>query len=110
MADIQQYNVTEAHIVKTPGVCGGKPRIIGRRITVQDMYIWYDLMGMSAEEIARNHELTLAQVHAALTYAYEHLDEIRADIEAGDKLVEEFKQKHPDKIKKLPGERHSLLP
>jgi uncharacterized protein (DUF433 family) len=104
MADIQQYNVTEAHIVKTPGVCGGKPRIVGRRITVQNVYSWYDLMGMSAEEIAKNHGLTLAQVHAALTYAYEHLDEIQAGIEAGDQFVEEFKQKYPDKIKKLPGE------
>ena len=26
------YNAAEAHIVKTPGVCGGAARIAGRRI------------------------------------------------------------------------------
>ena len=36
----------------TPGVCGGKPRVAGHRITVQDIAIWHDRMGMSADKIA----------------------------------------------------------
>jgi len=29
-------------IVQTPGLCGGKPRIDGHRITVQNIAIWHD--------------------------------------------------------------------
>jgi len=33
--------VTYGHITQTPGVCGGKPRIAGHRIRVQDIAIEY---------------------------------------------------------------------
>ena len=29
------------HIEMTPGVCGGRPRIAGHRIRVQDIVIWH---------------------------------------------------------------------
>src|SRR5258707_12648258 len=74
------FNVTAAHITQTPGVRGGKLCIAGRGIKVQNVYIWHEHLGMSADEIASAYSLTLVQVHAALTYAFEHLDEIRADI------------------------------
>lgn len=93
------FNVTQTHIAKTPGTCGGKPRIAGRRITVQNIYIWYDLMGLSADEIAQNYDLNLGQIHAALTYAYEHIDEIRMDIREDEEFVAEFMKKHPSKLK-----------
>ena len=32
-------NVLSQHIEATPGVCGGKPRIAGHRITVQNVAI-----------------------------------------------------------------------
>jgi uncharacterized protein (DUF433 family) len=104
MAETQTYNVTAAHITRTPGVCGGKPCIAGRRIRVQDVYEWHETLGMTAEEIAREYNLSLAQVYAALTFAFEHLDEILADIEASEANVESFKRDYPDKVKKLPGE------
>ena len=99
MSEQRQYNVTEAHITQTPGVCGGKPCIAGRRIRVQDVYIWYDLMGMTDDEIATAYNLTLAQVHAALTFAFENLDQIRADIRESDAIVEEFKKQNSSKLK-----------
>ena len=46
------------HIEITPGVAGGKPRIAGRRITVQNIAIWHERMGKSADEIATEHVLT----------------------------------------------------
>jgi len=104
MTDKQIYNVTAAHITKTPGVCGGKPCVAGRRIRVQDVYIWYELMAMSDDDIAQEYDLTLAQIHAALTYAFENLEQIKADIEESDRVAEAFKQQHPDKLKKLPGD------
>ena len=54
------------HIEITPGVVGGKPRISGRRITVQNIAIWHERMGRSADEIATEYDLTLADVYAAL--------------------------------------------
>ncbi len=104
MADRQAYNVTAAHITQTPGICGGKPCIAGRRIRVQDVYEWHEISGMSAGEIASEYNLSLAQVHAALTFAFEHLEEILAEIEASESNVESFKRDYPDKVKKLPGE------
>jgi uncharacterized protein (DUF433 family) len=99
MSEKQDYQVATVHITQTPGVCGGRPCVAGRRIRVQDVYIWYDLMGLSADEIAREHDLTLAQVHAALTFAYENIEQIRADVRADDAIVEAFKKDHTSKLK-----------
>jgi uncharacterized protein (DUF433 family) len=104
MSETQAYNVTAAHITQTPGVCGGKPCIAGRRIRVQDVYEWHEKLGMSAAKIASEYNLSLAQVHAALTFAFDHLEEILADIEASEHNVESFKRDYPDQVKKLPGE------
>jgi uncharacterized protein (DUF433 family) len=42
-------------IVTTAGVRGGKPRIARHRITVSDVAIWHERMGMSADEIVSDH-------------------------------------------------------
>lgn len=39
------------HIEATPNICGGKPRIAGTRIRVQDIYLWHELHDLSADEI-----------------------------------------------------------
>ena len=58
--------------------------IAGTRIRVQDIYVDSEVLGKSAEEIvAALPHLTLAQVHAALSYYFDHreeiLDELRQD-------------------------------
>jgi uncharacterized protein (DUF433 family) len=90
-------------IVSTPGICGGKPRIDGHRIKVEHIAICYERMGMSPDEIVTSHPtISLAQVHAALAYYYEHKQDIDADIEAGKRYVEELKAKTPpSKLQKL---------
>ncbi len=98
MTETIAYNVTTAHITRTSGIRGGKPCIAGTGIKVQNIYIWHEHTGMNADEIAAAYNLTLAQVYAALTYAFEHLDEIRADIEEGDRFVEQFRTSHDYKI------------
>ena len=37
-------NIIKEHIEITPGICGGKPRIAGHRIRVQDIVIWHEQM------------------------------------------------------------------
>ena len=57
-------------IVRTPGNCGGRPRIDGRRVEVRAI-VAYHHAGESPEEIADNFsDLDLAHIHAALAYYY----------------------------------------
>jgi uncharacterized protein (DUF433 family) len=69
-------------IVQTPEICGGRPRIAGTRITVQNVAIDFNA-GMQAEAIVseRTH-LTQAQVYAALAYYYANKETIDAEIAA----------------------------
>jgi uncharacterized protein (DUF433 family) len=71
----------DRHIEITPGVCGGKPRIAGHRITVQQIVVWYDRMGRSANEIASEYDLELSDVYAGLAYYFDHREEIDATLE-----------------------------
>jgi uncharacterized protein (DUF433 family) len=71
-----------AVIVRTPEICGGRPRISGTRITVERIAVW-DKMGMSAETIA--HEiphLNMVQIYTALAYYHANQEEIDAGIAA----------------------------
>jgi uncharacterized protein (DUF433 family) len=90
-------------IVRTPGTCGGKPRIDGHRIKVEHIAICHERMGMSPDEIVSAHPtITLAQVHAALAYYFGHKEEIDADIEEGRRFVEALKaQAPPSKLQVL---------
>jgi uncharacterized protein (DUF433 family) len=47
---------------------GGKLRIAGHRITVQNIVIWHERLGLSADEIATEYGLSLADLYAALAY------------------------------------------
>ena len=86
-----------AHIVRTPGICGGRPRIDGHRVRVQDIAIEHDRQGLSPEEICQQHpSLSLAEVHSALAYYYDHREAILAEIVADQSAVEEFRQRHPE--------------
>ncbi|HET6382094.1 MAG TPA: DUF433 domain-containing protein [Armatimonadota bacterium] len=87
------------HIEITPHIAGGKPRIAGRRITVQNVVIWHDRLGKSADEIAAEHDLALADIYAALAYYFDHRIEIDRDIEEGAAFVEAPRKKTPSKVR-----------
>jgi uncharacterized protein (DUF433 family) len=91
--------VSREHIELTAGVCGGKPRIAGTRIRVQDIYVWHEVQGQSADEIVSNFpHLTLADVHTALAYYFDHREDIQRQMKADDAFVEAMKQKYPCKL------------
>ena len=95
----------DQHIETSPGVCGGKPRIRGRRITVLNIAIWHDRLGMSADEIASEFDLTLADVYAALAYYFDHQSEIDRAIGEDERFVEELRRVTPSKLEtKLKGQ------
>ncbi len=78
----------DQHIEITPGVAGGKPRIAGHRITVHDVVVWHESIGMGADEIAAEYDLSLADVYAALAYYFDHRDEIDQQIKDSKLVVE----------------------
>jgi uncharacterized protein (DUF433 family) len=92
-------SVISEHIEITPGVCGGKPRIAGHRIKVQDIVIWHERLGLSPDEIVYHHpSITLADVYSALAYYHDHLEEI------GNAITED-----EEFAKQLQAQTHSLL-
>ena len=95
----------DQHIETTPGVVGGKPRIAGRRITVQNIVIWHEWRNRSAEEIADEYDLTLANVYAALAYYYDHRSEIDQQIKDDEAFVEALRKQTPSLVLKKLHER-----
>jgi uncharacterized protein (DUF433 family) len=87
------------YITKTPGVCGGKACIAGHRIRVMDVVIQYERRGLSPEEIVYQYpSITLADVHAALAYYFDHRAEIEADFRHDQELAEKLRPLFPSKL------------
>ena len=93
MATETQTTRTEhPHIVVTPGTCGGRPRIDGTRISVE-FIARLASDGVTTAKIVESYpQLTLAGVHDALGYYYDHKDEIDAAIAEGtpEKIEEAY--------------------
>ena len=81
----------DRYIEITPDVAGGKPRVAGHRITVQNIAIWHKWRGWSVEEIASEYSLTLAEVHAALAFYYARQGEIDASIAKDQSFIEQLR-------------------
>ena len=86
--------LTYPHITKHPDA----PACLERhpRTRVAMIVADYLCRGWSAEEIARQYPyLSLAEVHAALTYYFDHREEIENELLAEDRAVAAWKQAHP---------------
>ena len=91
--------VISEHIEITPGICGGKPRIAGHRIKVQDVAIWYEEMNLSPQEIVDRYPMiTLSDVHAALAYYYDNKQEIQQQLEEDERLETQMRASIPSKL------------
>jgi uncharacterized protein (DUF433 family) len=67
--------------------CGGQPVVVGTRIRVATILACYR-QGMGVEEIVQQYpSLKPADVHDALAYAYDHLDEIERGLAADDEVT-----------------------
>lgn len=92
-AIVEGYNIES-----TPEICGGKPRIAGHRITVANVAIWHERMGMSPDQISTEYGLSLADVHAALAYYFDHRPEIDQSIVDGQVFAGALRQRAPSKV------------
>ena len=103
--------LVKEHVKITSGVSGGKPRIAGHRIRVMDIVLWHNKCGWSPDEIVSQFpQLTLADVYAALTYYWDHKEEIEAEIRRAEELEGKARSLHPSKLKeKLEATRSEVL-
>jgi uncharacterized protein (DUF433 family) len=95
----------DEHIEITPGIAGGKPRIAGHRVTVQNIVIWHERLGWGVDEIAAEYDLTLADIYAALTYYFDHQTEIDKSIEDDEAFAEALRKRSPSKVAQKLAER-----
>jgi len=85
--------VEQVHIVKDESVCGGQPRIAGTRIKVQHIVLEYERLAWTPDQICDAHPgLTLADVHAAITYYYDHKNEIDSTIQKDEEFVNRLRR------------------
>lgn len=75
------------NIEQDPSRCGGQPVVVGTRVRVATVLGCYR-QGMSVEEIVQQYpSLKPADVHDALAYAYDHVEQIEADLAADDEAT-----------------------
>lgn len=67
-------------IVSNTAVRNGRPCIAGTELKVTDIVMANLFHTRTAEQIATDYTLSLAQVYAALAYYYEHKTELDQDI------------------------------
>jgi uncharacterized protein (DUF433 family) len=81
--------VSISHIELRPNRDGQlRAYIVGTRVRVQDIVSDSERHGLSPEQIAREHpHLSLAQIHAALAFYFDHREEVLNDMKADDDLV-----------------------
>jgi len=74
--------IKHPYVTEVKGIAGGKPIIVGTRTPVRSV-VAYHQMGDSPEEIhTRLPHISLAQIHDALSFYYDHQGDIDADLEA----------------------------
>lgn len=83
-------------LTRTPGICGGRIRIDGTRITVHRIATLYK-QGQGPDEILGTYpHLRPDQVYAALTYYHANRNEVDADLAADDRLYDELKSRQSE--------------
>lgn len=83
------------HLEATHGVCGGKPRIAGTRITVKDIVLMHLKTGMSLVQIAGTYDLPMAALHEAMAYYYDHQADVDRMIDEDEAFVEALRRDNP---------------
>jgi uncharacterized protein (DUF433 family) len=87
------------HIVQTPDVCSGLPRIEGTRITVNVIVREVVRLRRTPEEVLMAHpHLTLAQIHAALAYYFDNREQVEGSLREADDIVASLRARFPSRL------------
>ena len=79
-------------IISDPDMRDGQPVISGSRVRVVDLIASHLYRQLTADELATNFNLNLAQVYAALAYYYQHKAEIDAVLRSEAQQAEQYLQ------------------
>ncbi len=79
-------------IVSNPKIRGGRPCIAGTGLRVTDVAMAMLFHRQTPDEIGAAYGLSMAQVHAALAYYYEHKAELDEDIRSQIARARELKE------------------
>lgn len=80
-------------VVVDPAVRGGRPFLAGTTLRVSDLAAYHIYEGLSAEQLAVQFQLDLAQVHAGLSYYFTHRADIDAEIRANAAEAEAWERR-----------------
>lgn len=94
--------VSFSHITKTPEVCGGQPVIDDTRVRVTNIAALLKEGKTPEQMLVEYPSLNLAQVHAALSYYYDHTEEIDADLQEEMEWEERHEQIRAEQIARKP--------
>ena len=90
------------HIERTPGVRAGKACIVDTRIAVIDVALAHEA-GLAPEQIQTHFSsrpLTLAEVHAALAYHYDHPEELADYLRRGQQVETDVEKATAEYLKR----------
>lgn len=91
------HNIVHPYIAHKADTCGGRAIITGTRIEVS-LIAWHHKQGRTVDEILQNYpHLTPAQVHDALSYCFDHQQEIEEEIRLGQDYEYWMKQYPPSR-------------
>lgn len=85
----------DQHIELSADIRGGKPCIAGTRIAVSDVVLMHLRLGQSLEQIAGHYDVSLASLHAAMTYYYDHREEIDQAVRDEDAAMQSLREANP---------------
>ena len=95
--DVKMQQTIESGIVKDK-LMSGSPRIAGTRIRVRDIVEKHIVMNEPPAIIAREFDISMSNVHEALSYYYEHIEDVREEIRKDREFVEKFRKEHKHEI------------
>ena len=97
------------YIVRKKGVRRGAPVIEGTGIQVMDIAVRYHLLSHTIDEVLAVYpDLTISQVHDALSYYYDHKEEMDRQWKESMEKVGEIKRKHKSVMEGKLGEVKDL--
>jgi uncharacterized protein (DUF433 family) len=87
--------VLETNLVRTPGICGGRLRIDGTGMTVNQIVTLYK-QGLSAEEIVAEYpHRSLSEIYTVLAWYHAHKEQF--DQELAEEAAEDERLAHEHK-------------
>jgi uncharacterized protein (DUF433 family) len=85
----------DPHIEVAPGIRGGKPCIADTRLAVSDIVLMHLRLGQSLEQIAGHYDVSLAALHAAMSYYYDHQVQIDQSMQEEDSILRALRETTP---------------